>query len=196
MSNTSLTPELVKLTIELANAFAQSQKVISAKARIGLFYQNPEATDLFRKVNEYGEKLRNKHMEGMPPSDEEIATFDGLRQDVIDNAVCKSFLEARQELDELLSVVNQYLVIAIEKGCAPSDEEVAESMTQQMSCSCGGGCSGNCDECESDCSGHGHEEHECKCGHGEGHECCGGHGEGHECCGGHGEGHECKCGKH
>lgn len=196
MSNTSLTPELVKLTTELANAFAQSQKVISAKARIGLFYQNPEATDLFRKVNEYGEKLRNKHMEGMPPSDEEIATFDGLRQDVIDNAVCKGFLEARQELDELLSVVNQYLVIAIEKGCAPSDEEVAESMTQQMSCSCGGGCSGNCDECESDCSGHEHEEHECKCGHGEGHECCGGHGEGHECCGGHGDGHECKCGKH
>lgn len=195
MSNTSLTPELVKLTTELANAFAQSQKVISAKARIGLFYQNPEATDLFRKVNEYGEKLRNKHMEGMPPSDEEIATFDGLRQDVIDNAVCKGFLEARQELDELLSVVNQYLVIAIEKGSAPSDEEVAESMTQQMSCSCGGGCSGNCDECESDCSGHGDEEHECKCGHGDG-ECCGGHGEGHECKCGHGEGHECKCGKH
>ena len=75
MSNTSLTPELVKLTTELAAAFAQSQKVISAKARIGLFYQNPEATDLFRKVNEYGEKLRNKHMEGMPPSEEEISAM-------------------------------------------------------------------------------------------------------------------------
>lgn len=53
MSNTSLTPELVTLTTELANAFAQSRKVVSARARIGLFYQNPEATDLFRKVNEY-----------------------------------------------------------------------------------------------------------------------------------------------
>ncbi len=196
MSNTSLTPELVKLATELANGFAQSQKVVSAKARIGLFYQNPEATDLFRKVNEYGEKLRNKHMEGMPPSDEEISTFDELRQNVIDNPVCKGFLEARQELDEMLSVVNQYLCIAIEKGSAPTDEEVAEAMTSQMSCSCGGGCSGNCDNCESDCKKHEEGEHECCCGgHGDGHECCGGHGDG-ECCGGHGDGHECKCGKH
>ncbi|MBR2126394.1 MAG: YlbF family regulator [Akkermansia sp.] len=196
MANTSLTPELVKLTTDLANAFAASQKVVSARARIGLFYQNPAATDLFRKVNEYGEKLRNKHMEGMPPSEEEIATFDRLRQDVVENLICKGFLEARQELDELLSTVNQYLCIAIDKGAAPTDEEVADSMSQQVSCSCGGGCSGNCDDCESDCKNHGEGEHQCKCGgHGDDHECCGGHGDG-ECCGGHGEGHECKCGRH
>ena len=54
MANTSLTPELAKLAGELAAAFASSQKVVAAKARIGLFYQNPEATDLFRKVSEYG----------------------------------------------------------------------------------------------------------------------------------------------
>ena len=196
MANTSLTPELVKLTTDLANAFAASQKVVSARARIGLFYQNPAATDLFRKVNEYGEKLRNKHMEGMPPSEEEIATFDRLRQDVVENPICKGFLEARQELDELLSTVNQYLCIAIDKGAAPTDEEVADSMSQQVSCSCGGGCSGNCDDCESDCKNHGEGEHQCKCGgHGDDHECCGGHGDG-ECCGGHGERHECKCGRH
>ncbi len=166
MANTSLTPELVKLTTELANAVAGSQQVVSARARIGLFYQNPEATDLFRKVNEYGEKLRNKHMEGMPPSDEEIATFDGLRQDVIENPVCKGFLEARQELDSLLATVNQYLYLAIEKGSAPSDEEVADSMNQQVSCSCGGGCGGNCDDCDGDCDckNHADGEHECKCG--------------------------------
>ena len=52
MANTSLTPELVALAKELAAGFAASQKVVAAKARIGLFYQNPEATDLFRKVSE------------------------------------------------------------------------------------------------------------------------------------------------
>lgn len=191
MSNTSLTPELVKLTSELASAFAQCQKVVSANARIRLFYQNPEATDLFRKVNEYGEELRNKHMAGMPPSEEEIAKFDALRQNVVENDTCRGFLEARQELDQLLSTVNQYLCLAIEKGEAPTDEEVAESMQQQMSaCSCGGGCHGNCDDCDADCEGHHHDdEHEC---------CCGGHGDDHECCGKHKHGgdHECKCGKH
>ncbi len=202
MANTSLTPELVKLTRELAAAFAQSQKVISAKARIGLFYQNAEATDLFRKVNEYGEELRNKHMAGMPPSEEEIAKFDKLRADVVANPICAGFLEARQLLDELLGTVNQYLCLAIDSGKAPTDEEVAEAMNQQMSaCSCGGGCHGHCEDCDNaDCESKGHEchcheeGHECHCGE-EGHEChC--KEEGHECCGGHGEGHECRCGKH
>ncbi len=189
MANTSLTPELVKLTTELAAAFAQSQKVISAKARIGLFYQNAEATDLFRKVNEYGEELRNKHMAGMPPSEEEIAKFDKLRQDVVANPICAGFLESRQLLDELLGTVNQYLCLAIDSGKAPTDEEVAEAMNQQMSaCSCGGGCHGDCKDCEHEgCEG---KSHECHC-HEEGHEChCGE--DGHEChC--HEEGHQCRC---
>lgn len=189
MSNTSLTPELAKLAGELAGSFAACQKVVAAKARIGLFYQNSDATDLFRKVNEYGEKLRNKSMEGMPPSEEEIAKFDSLRQAVVDNPLCKGFLDARQELDDMLAAVSQYLVLAINKGASPTDEEVADSLARQMSaCSCGGGCHGDCDD---NCDCHGHEN---------GHECCSGdgHGESHECCGGHGhgEGHECKCGRH
>lgn len=188
MSNTSLTPELVELTAKLASAFAESQKVVAAKAKIGLFYQNAEATDLFRKVNEYGEELRNKHMAGMPPSEEEIAKFDSLRQAVIENPLCNGFLESRQMLDDMLNTVNQYLCLAIERGAAPTDEEVAESLNQQLSsCSCGGGCKGDgsCENCDGSCK---EEGHECKCG---------GHGEDHECkCGGHGEGHECKCGGH
>ncbi len=190
MANTSLTPELIRLVTELAEAFAQSQKVVAARARIGLFYQNAEATDLFRKVSEYGEELRNKHMAGMPPTEEEMSRFDTLRQNVVDNPLCKGFLESRQTLDDMLGTVNQYLCLAIDKGSAPTDEEVAAALTQQMSaCSCGGGCHGeaSCDECDGHCQ---EEGHECKCGghHGEEHGCCGGHG--------HDEGHECHCGKH
>ncbi|MBR5888996.1 MAG: YlbF family regulator [Akkermansia sp.] len=202
MANTSLTPELAKLAGELAAAFAGSQKVVAAKARIGLFYQNPEATDLFRKVSEYGETLRNKHMEGMPPSEEELSKFDQLRSAVVENELCKGFLESRQMLDDMLSVVNQYLCLAIEKGSAPSDEEVAESMNQQMSaCSCGGGCHGDCGDCDNESCGKkcdcGDSKcncgPDCTCGCQEGKECTCGEG---ECCGKHGEGHECKCGKH
>ena len=202
MANTSLTPELAKLAGELAAAFASSQKVVAAKARIGLFYQNPEATDLFRKVSEYGETLRNKHMEGMPPSEEELSKFDQLRSAVVENELCKGFLESGQMLDDMLSVVNQYLCLAIEKGSAPSDEEVADSMNQQMSaCSCGGGCHGDCGDCDNESCGKkcdcGDSKcncgPDCTCGCQEGKECTCGEG---ECCGKHGEGHECKCGKH
>lgn len=183
MANTSLTPELARLAGELAGAFAESQPVIAAKARIGLFYQNAEATDLFRKVNEYGEKLRHKHMEGMPPSEEEISHFDSLRQAVVDNPLCSGFLEARQQLDEMLSTVNQYLCLAIDLGKAPSDEEVADAMQQQVSCSCGGEGHGHCHDCGDDCHC-GEGEHECHCGE-----------QGHECCGGESD-HECRCGRH
>ena len=202
MANTSLTPELVALVKELAAGFAASQKVVAAKARIGLFYQNPEATDLFRKVSEYGETLRNKHMEGMPPSEEELSKFDQLRAAVVENELCKGFLESRQLLDDMLQVVNQYLCLAIEKGAAPSDEEVADSMNQQMSaCSCGGGCHGDCGDCDNESCGKkcdcGDSKcncgPDCTCGCQEGKECTCGEG---ECCGKHGEGHECKCGKH
>lgn len=184
MANTSLTPELSALAINLASAFAQSQKVVSAKARIGLFYQNQEATDLFRKVSEFGESLREKSMAGMQPSEEEIAKFDEMRQNVVANPLCSGFLEARQEIDEMLATVNQYLCMAVEHGCAPTDEEVAAAMSQQMqACSCGGHhCSGDCDDCDhEDCKG----EHHC-CHEGE---------EGHQCCHGHG-GEGCHCHEH
>jgi len=153
MANTSLPPDLVELTQQLAETFAQSQTVIAAKARIGLFYQNAEASNLFRKINEFGEELRNKSMSGMQPSDEEIAQFDGYRKAVIENECCKGFLDARQTIDGLISTVSQYLGLAIDLGRAPSDEEVANAMNQSMSasCACGDGCSsnGNCDDCES-----------------------------------------------
>lgn len=166
MANTSLTPELSALTINLASAFAKCQKVVSAKARIGLFYQNPEATELFRKVSEYGESLREKSMAGMQPSQEEITKFDELRRNVVENPLCAGFLEARQEIDELLATVNQYLCMAVEHGSAPTDEEVAAAMKQLMEagteghhCSCGGDC-GDCDK-ECDCDKDGNGEHHC-----------------------------------
>ena len=162
MANTTLTPELAKLVGELAGVFAQSQPVVAAKARINLFYQNPQATDLFRSVQQYGETLRNKHMEGMPPTEEEISKFDSMRQAVVDNPLCSGFLESRQLIDDMLVTVNQYLCMAVEKGTAPTDEEVAEALeraaSQSVSCSCGGNCHGGDGECS--CGG------DCHCGEG------------------------------
>ncbi len=163
MANTTLSPELVSLTTALANAFAQSQAVVSARARIGLFYQDAAATELFRRVSEYGAQLQEKSAAGMPPGEKEIAEFDQLRSDVVNNARCKDFLEAREQLEQMLSTVNQYLCLAIDKGHAPTDEEVAQSMTQQVSaCSCGGHCKNG--ECHGNCDGHCHDDHDCHCG--------------------------------
>lgn len=162
MANTTLSPDLVRLTAALADAFAQSQPVVSARAHIGLFYQDAAATDLFRRVSEYGAQLQEKKAAGMPPGEEELAKFDQLRSDVVNNERCRSFLEAREQLDLMLATVNQYLCLAIDKGHAPTDEEVAESMTRHVSaCSCGGHCKDG--ECNGNCDGHCHDGHDCHC---------------------------------
>lgn len=154
--NTSLNPELVELTTKLCDALAQDQKIISSKARIGLFFQNADATKLFQDVNNYGEELRNKHLAGMAPTEEEIAKFDELRQAVVENDLARGFLEARQQIDEVLGTINQFLGMSIDLGRAPSLEEVEEARKQSMSasCSCGGECEGDCGEdCQCDKGG-------------------------------------------
>ncbi len=151
MATPLLPPELAESTASLAAKFISHQRVVSAKARIGLFYQNPTATELFRKVSDFGEKLRTKSEAGIKPSEQEFSQFDELRRDVINNPLCKGFLEAREELDSMLRAVNQYLCLAIEKGEVPPAEEVEKALTQQVSaCSCGGHCS---DECDGNCDG-------------------------------------------
>lgn len=149
--NTPLNSEVQELTTKLCNALASDQKIISSKARIGLFFQNADATKLFQEVNNYGEELRNKHLAGMPPTEEEIAKFDELRKAVVENDLARGFLEARQQIDEILGAINQFLGMSIDLGRAPSPEEVEQARQQAMSasCSCGGDCNGDCgDDCD------------------------------------------------
>lgn len=167
MHNTVFNDNLRSATESLCNLLSKEDSVVAAKARIGLFFQNPEATKLFEEVNSYGEELRNKHLAGMPPTEEEISKFDALRENVIQNEAARGFLEARQTIDEILNTINQYLGMSIDLGRAPTPEEIAEASQQAMSAhSCCGGqcdkescdCDGNCD-CDDD-----HKDGGCGCG--------------------------------
>ncbi len=92
----------------------------------------------------------------MPPGEKELAEFDSLRREVMHNPRCKGFLEAREQLDLMLSTVNQFLCLAVDKGRAPTEDEVAQAMAQQISsCGCSGHCEGGCDgNCSGHCEGH------------------------------------------
>ena len=67
MNTPVLNDNLRAATEALCNLLAKEDQVVASKAKIGLFFQNPEATKLFEEVNAYGEELRNKHLAGMPP---------------------------------------------------------------------------------------------------------------------------------
>ena len=123
MNTPVLNDNLRSATEALCNLLAKEDKVVASKAKIGLFFQNPEATKLFEEVNAYGEELRNKHLAGMPPTEEEISKFDALRENVIKNDAARGFLEARQTIDELLNTINHYLGMSIDLGRAPGPIE-------------------------------------------------------------------------
>ena len=166
MNTPVLNDNLRAATEALCNLLAKEDKVVASKAKIGLFFQNPEATKLFEEVNAYGEELRNKHLAGMPPTEEEISKFDALRENVIKNDAARGFLEARQTIDELLNTINHYLGMSIALGRAPTPEEIEEArqraMSAQSSCSCGGQCDKeNCD-CDGKCD-HDHKDGGCGC---------------------------------
>jgi cell fate (sporulation/competence/biofilm development) regulator YlbF (YheA/YmcA/DUF963 family) len=149
--NTTLTPEILSATTALCDAIANAQPVVAAKARIGLFFQNPEASKLFEEVNSYGEELRNKHLAGMPPTEEEIAHFDELREAVVKNDLARGFLEARGTIESICQLISRHVGLAIDLGRAPTEEEVADSIKrdQEMSASCS--CGGDCHDCNGDC---------------------------------------------
>ena len=136
MNTPVLNDNLRAATEALCNLLAKEDKVVASKAKIGLFFQNPEATKLFEEVNAYGEELRNKHLAGMPPTEEEISKFDALRENVIKNDAARGFLEARQTIDELLNTINHYLGMTIDLGRAPTPEEIEEARQRAMSAAC------------------------------------------------------------
>ena len=138
MNTPVLNDNLRAATEALCNLLAKEDKVVASKAKIGLFFQNPEATKLFEEVNAYGEELRNKHLAGMPPTEEEISKFDALRENVIKNDAARGFLEARQTIDELLNTINHYLGMSIDLGRAPTPEEIEEARQRAVAAAVGG----------------------------------------------------------
>lgn len=75
MNTPVLNDNLRTATEALCNMLAKEDQVVAAKAKIGLFFQNPEATKLFEEVNAYGEELRNKHLAGMPPRKKKLPSL-------------------------------------------------------------------------------------------------------------------------
>lgn len=148
------TSPVYERTRDLCVSLIQDSEIKQLKASIDAFLNDAEARALFDCVNKMGEELREKHMAGMEPTEEEISRFDQLRQNVISNPVCHDFLQARQQVDGLFNEINRYFGMTLELNRVPSHEEVMEAMAPQEGGCCGGDCSGgDCEgECGDDCS--------------------------------------------
>ena len=139
---------------DLCAAIIADPQVVQYKEEIDSFLANAEARALFDCVNKMGQELTAKHQAGMEPTEEEIAQFDQLRQNVITNPVCHQFLQARQQIDGIFSELNRYFGLTLELNRVPSHEELEAAMTPPSGGCCGGSCGeGDCEDgqCEDGC---------------------------------------------
>ncbi|MBK1826075.1 YlbF family regulator [Haloferula rosea] len=126
-----------ELCAEIANdsRFAELQKDVEA------FMNNDEAKLMYQSVHERGSELHQKQHAGVELGAAEIREFEEARDELMNNGVAKSFMDAQGELETLQKAIGQYVGLTLELGRVPTADDLAEA--QGGGC-CGGGGGGGC----------------------------------------------------
>ncbi len=91
------------------------------------------ARNEYESLMEKGESLNHKQQQGASLSPEEIADFERHRENVLNNPVSRSFLDAQQEMQKVQESVNKYVSKTFELGRLPTEEDLSSG-------GCGEGC--------------------------------------------------------
>jgi len=135
--------------------------------KVEVFLEDESARLQFQSVQERGQELQQKQHAGMELTEGEIRDWEAAREELTNNMVVRSFLQARQELESVQKMIGSYVGMAMELGRVPKPEDFAVN----ESCCCGGGEDGCCEDgdghgggcCQDE--GHDHGGHGCGCGH-------------------------------
>lgn len=117
---------------ELCAALLVQPEFISIRERIETFGRDEAARTQLAALNEQAALLQQKQEVGMPLDDEEIASFERLREGFVANPVAKEFLTAQEEMQELRDVINNHVGKTFDLGRVPKASDFAGS--------CGTGC--------------------------------------------------------
>ena len=160
---------VIEKTKELCAAIVDHPDFRLLQEKVEVFLGDDSARLQFESVQERGQELHQKQHSGLELTEGEIRDWEAAREELMKNTVVRSFLQARQELENIQRMIGSYVGMTLELGRVPEPEDFA---VEEGGC-CGGG-SGSCG-----CEGEGHHHH-----HGEG-ACCSeeeGHGHGGGCC--------------
>jgi cell fate (sporulation/competence/biofilm development) regulator YlbF (YheA/YmcA/DUF963 family) len=84
-------------------------------------------------VVEKGDALQQKQQFGVPMDNAEVAAFEQDREQLLNSAVAREFLEAQQQMHQIQESVMQYVGKTFELGRVPMDEDFSS-----------GGCGSSC----------------------------------------------------
>ncbi len=133
MQTTTEESIILQKTRELCQAIVDQPEFQTIRQQIDLFMANDDAKTQYQFLNERGEYLQHKQMQGSQLTNEEIAEFEQQRDAFVNNPVARGFMEAQQEMHKVQESVSQYVTKTFELGRSPGPEDFESG-------SCGHGC--------------------------------------------------------
>ena len=138
MSILSTDSSVMEKTRGLCQAIVNDEGFKAMHADVEAFLTNDEAREAYKGVHEKGAELQDKQRIGVELTAQEMTDFEIAREQLMQNPVVVSFMQAQQELQMLQKQVNDQLGLTIELGRLPTEEEIFEAGSGGGCC--GGGC--------------------------------------------------------
>ena len=130
-SNLDNGPVLAK-TRELCEIIVSQPDFLVLRRNIETFLADDDARERYHTLADRGQDLHHKQHQGVPLTREEINSFEQERENLMQNTVVRSFLEAQQQMQQVQETVGRYVMKAMELGRVPEQDDFA---------GCGQGCS-------------------------------------------------------
>jgi len=132
---------VMEKTKDLCAAIVEHPDFRLLQEKVEVFLGDESARLQFQSVQERGQDLHQKQHAGMELSEAEIRDWEAAREELTNNRVVRSFLQARQELEGVQKMIGSYVGMTMELGRVAEPEDFA---AEEGGCCCGGG--GCCDE--------------------------------------------------
>jgi len=133
MDTATAESHIIQRTLDLCGAIAEQPDFQALKERLDAFMSDELLKFQYQQVNDLGQLLQMKQSDGLELKPEEIAQFEGLREEFMKNPVAQGFLDAQQQMQQLHQAVARLLDKTFELGRRPGHEDLQDG-------SCCGGC--------------------------------------------------------
>lgn len=134
MESTAKESPIIQKTLELCQTVIAQPDFQTLKAKIDAFMMDEGLKFRFQQVNDLGGLLQQRHQSGLAIKEEEIATYETLREEVFGNPVAKDFIEAQQELGKLHDAIGRFVNKTFELGRQPEYEDVFDGSCGNCGC--------------------------------------------------------------
>lgn len=124
---------ITQKTRELCQAILEQPEVRNMRQKMDAFLADDKARGQYDALMMKGQLLQQKQQSGLQLDQAEIADFEQLRENFVNNPVARGFLDAQEDMQKVQSSVSQYVSKTFELGRVPEESDLDSG-------SCGHGC--------------------------------------------------------